>query len=241
MAKRETVGTCRLFLRLVIWQSHNTCIVRLLTELSAQNDSTRYECVTVKKDLDHTLIASGSLIDKEGPTLTRFAAATSTQSPSQASIAEMGHLHDQEYFFRADVPPSTNTDRPPPPPLPPRADSSSQTPYSGPPPYAPEAPSYHSQPLTHSWSAQDPRSSSTQSLVPEQALQDGQRTLLLIYIHGFMGNETSFQSFPAHVHNLLSVKLSHTHDVHTKIYPRYKSRKAMENARDDFSKWHVEG
>lgn len=87
------------------------------------------------------------------------------------------------------------------------------------------------------WQSGDPRSSSTQSLVPPEAEKNGRRTLLLIYIHGFMGNETSFQSFPAHVHNLLSITLSETHIVHTKLYPRYKSRKAIEFARNDFSKW----
>ena len=52
-----------------------------------------------------------------------------------------------------------------------------------------------------------------------------------------MGNETSFQSFPAHVHNLVTVKLEGSHVVHTKIYPKYKSRKAIEYARDAFGEW----
>ena len=52
-----------------------------------------------------------------------------------------------------------------------------------------------------------------------------------------MGNETSFRSFPAHVHNLLTVLLVKTHVVHTKIYPRYRSKKNISVARDDFSKW----
>lgn len=89
------------------------------------------------------------------------------------------------------------------------------------------------------WRSQDPRSSSTQSLRPSESARDGRRTLLLIYIHGFMGNEMSFQSFPAHVHNLLNILVSETHVLHTKIYPRYKSRKAIEFARDDFSQWSV--
>jgi hypothetical protein len=85
----------------------------------------------------------------------------------------------------------------------------------------------------------DPRSSSTQSLVPDPASENrGLRTLLLVYIHGFMGNETSFQSFPAHVHNLVTITLADSHVVHTKIYPRYRSRHALEVARDDFSKWY---
>ena len=52
-----------------------------------------------------------------------------------------------------------------------------------------------------------------------------------------MGNETSFRSFPAHVHNLLTVLLVETHVVHTKIYPRYRSKKSILLARDNFSKW----
>ena len=124
------------------------------------------------------------------------------------------------------------------PPLPPRPNSSILSPSGqAPPPYELVASGYHSQPLTHSWSQQDPRSSSTQSLVPPRDYEDGKRTLLLIYVHGFMGNETSFQSFPAHIHNLVTVKLVDTHVIHTKIYPRYKSRGAIESARDDFSNW----
>ncbi|KAF1948965.1 hypothetical protein CC80DRAFT_430206 [Byssothecium circinans] len=83
----------------------------------------------------------------------------------------------------------------------------------------------------------DPRSSSTQSLVPENTDREGRRRLLLVYIHGFQGNETSFRSFPAHVHNLVTITLGDSHVVHTKIYPRYQSRNAIEKARDDFSAW----
>ena len=128
-----------------------------------------------------------------------------------------------------------------PPPLPPRKPLAYQSPYvQDTRPFGDPSPSYFPQPLTHSWSAQDPRSSSTQSLVPEEHPRDDKRTLLLVYIHGFMGNETSFQSFPAHIHNLVTVNLADTHHVHTKIYPRYKSRKAIEYARDDFSKWSAD-
>ncbi|KAK0278677.1 hypothetical protein LTR35_008941 [Friedmanniomyces endolithicus] len=88
------------------------------------------------------------------------------------------------------------------------------------------------------WETQDPRSSSTQSLVPSlHNEQNERRKLLLIYIHGFMGNETSFRSFPAHVHHLLTVLLAETHVVHTKVYPRYRSKRNISFARDDFSRW----
>lgn len=100
-----------------------------------------------------------------------------------------------------------------PPPLPPRQSSSTamaSTESDEPPPYElvahqqralekATAPSTRPNPavvpgLEHN----DPRSSSQQSLVPEPGDQSGRRTLLLIYIHGFMGDETSFRSFPAH-------------------------------------------
>lgn len=80
-------------------------------------------------------------------------------------------------------------------------------------------------------------SSSTISLGLSGTAQDGRRKLLLIYIHGFMGAEDSFRTFPAHVHNLAANALADSHVVYSKIYPRYKSRRAMSAARDEFSEW----
>jgi hypothetical protein len=54
-----------------------------------------------------------------------------------------------------------------------------------------------------------------------------------------MGTETSFKSFPAHVHNLLTITLAESHVVHTKIYPRYKTRQKIQVATEDFSRWYV--
>ncbi|QDS73947.1 hypothetical protein FKW77_008029 [Venturia effusa] len=85
--------------------------------------------------------------------------------------------------------------------------------------------------------ANDPRSSSTQSLVPPEGERHDRRILLLVYIHGFMGNETSFQSFPAHVHNLVSITLAESHVLHTKLYPRYRSRRTVDQVSEDFSRW----
>jgi len=87
----------------------------------------------------------------------------------------------------------------------------------------------------------DPRASSTQSLLSST---DGEeeckkRKLLVIYIHGYMGSDSSFQSFPAHVHNLLKNLLAESHIVHTKIYPRYKTYRSLELARDNFSDWLI--
>ncbi|KAF6836122.1 catalytic protein [Colletotrichum plurivorum] len=93
--------------------------------------------------------------------------------------------------------------------------------------------------LDSKWRAADPRSSSAQSLAPsfEDRNSDARRTLLIVYIHGFYGNESSFRSFPAHVHSYLKEALAETHAVHSKIYPRYKTYKAIDVARDNFSKW----
>ena len=92
-------------------------------------------------------------------------------------------------------------------------------------------------PFPSQWQARDPRSSSTQSLLPSLAEHERRRTLLVVYIHGFMGNDTSFRSFPAHVHSYLKDALAETHVIHTKIYPRYKTYKVIEVARDNFSRW----
>lgn len=85
--------------------------------------------------------------------------------------------------------------------------------------------------------AADPRSNSTQSLVPSLGGDKSRRTLLLVYIHGFMGDNTSFQSFPAHVHAYMKDALAESHVIHSKIYPRYKTYKAIDVARDNFSTW----
>ena len=159
-----------------------------------------------------------------------------------ATLAQLAEKARRDQYPTPSPSPSPSTAVPAPrsrpPPLPPRASSSLQPP----PPYTSDD-ARRSRLVSEQWhSDNDPRSSSTHSLVPSESARygrDGRRTLLLIYIHGFMGNETSFQSFPAHVHNVLTVILAETHVVHTKIYPRYKSRKAIEFARDDFSQWYV--
>jgi hypothetical protein len=124
--------------------------------------------------------------------------------------------------------------------------STPQARYNGrPPPLPPRGPSLYAaqadkiNPSVIAMSSHDPRSSSTQSLVPDPAVDSSNlRRVLLVYIHGFMGNETSFRSFPAHVHNLVTVTLADTHVVHTKLYPRYQSRNTLEHARDNFSNWY---
>lgn len=90
--------------------------------------------------------------------------------------------------------------------------------------------------VVHRWRFFGRRDTSTHVVVPVKSTAR-KRDLLLIFIHGFLGDETTFQSFPEHLHNILSVSLRKSHVVQTKIYPRYKSRKAIEVARDEFSNW----
>jgi hypothetical protein len=149
-----------------------------------------------------------------------------------AQLAEKVRRNDQESSpFAGTATTAQLAEKSRPPPLPPRTSS------AAPPPAYSTDDAKRSELISNQWRSNDPRSSSTHSLVPSETGRDGRRTLLLVWIHGFMGNELSFQSFPAHVHNLLTITLTVTHVVHTKLYPRYKSRKAIDFARDDFSEW----
>ncbi|GAB1739772.1 hypothetical protein NU219Hw_g4709t1 [Hortaea werneckii] len=84
-----------------------------------------------------------------------------------------------------------------------------------------------------------PRTTSTQSPTPlhGEDQRNVKRRLLVIYIHGFIGSEDSFHSFPSQVHMQLKIQLARTHVVHSKIYPRYKTYKAFHLARDNLSQW----
>jgi hypothetical protein len=152
-----------------------------------------------------------------------------------AQLAEKARRNDEENYPFAGVATTAQLaekyPRARPPPLPPRTSS------AAPPPAYSSDDAKRSELISNQWRSNDPRSSSTHSLVPSESGRDGRRTLLLVWVHGFMGNEMSFQSFPAHIHNLLTITLTKTHVVHTKLYPRYKSRKAINFARDDFSEW----
>ncbi|TGZ82473.1 hypothetical protein EX30DRAFT_363024 [Ascodesmis nigricans] len=86
--------------------------------------------------------------------------------------------------------------------------------------------------------APDLRSVSQVSLCPNyETVPSQKRELLLIYIHGFLGNETSFQSFPAHLHNVLSSQIDPAYFVHTKVYPKFKTRHPISVATAQFSQW----
>lgn len=66
------------------------------------------------------------------------------------------------------------------------------------------------------------------------------RKLLLVYIHGFRGSTTSFNHYPSHLHNLLTYLLATScpqYTVHTKVYPRFKTRHAIGEAAEMFSQW----
>lgn len=123
-----------------------------------------------------------------------------------------------------------------PPPLPPRRPI---IPSSPPPSYSllPSTEDSHSYP--DSQGDYDPTIQTSVTLKSaSDSVPSGKRKLLLVYIHGFMGNETSFQSFPAHLHNLLSITLEDLGwGVHTKVYPKFKTRNNISVATEGFSKW----
>ncbi|KAJ5676283.1 hypothetical protein N7536_012455 [Penicillium majusculum] len=81
------------------------------------------------------------------------------------------------------------------------------------------------------------RSSSSLSMLGPDTPQNFKRRLLLIYIHGFNGTETTFQDLPLQVHGALTGLLTDSHVVHTRIYPRYKSEGDFQAAVNQFSKW----
>ncbi|KAL1896660.1 hypothetical protein Cpir12675_002756 [Ceratocystis pirilliformis] len=72
---------------------------------------------------------------------------------------------------------------------------------------------------------------------PTPAAASSRRRLLIVYIHGFYGNDESFRAFPELVHNHLREQLRETHIIYSKIYPRYKTYRAIEVGRDIFSDW----
>lgn len=146
-------------------------------------------------------------------------------------------------------PPPAYSERPPIPPRKP-VNSSTSAIYQTPPSAASSSTStpgtYMHTLSSGPWLGPDPRSSSTQSLLPDTSRDSqaatpadylGRRKLLIIYIHGFLGNDQSFRSFPAHVHALLANFLAESHVIHSKIYPRYKTYRSVGVARDNFSEW----
>ncbi|CAE6456164.1 unnamed protein product [Rhizoctonia solani] len=60
------------------------------------------------------------------------------------------------------------------------------------------------------------------------------RTLSLVFVHGFRGDHTSFQSFPTDLHSHLSRSIP---GLHTFVYPTYKTKRPLELARDNFLTW----
>ncbi|KDR72511.1 hypothetical protein GALMADRAFT_252627 [Galerina marginata CBS 339.88] len=61
----------------------------------------------------------------------------------------------------------------------------------------------------------------------------------LIYIHGFQGNDTTFQSFPKHLQEHLESRIPQHLDVkiQSSLYPTYKSVKPISHATKNFLEW----
>ncbi|EJD08409.1 uncharacterized protein FOMMEDRAFT_151266 [Fomitiporia mediterranea MF3/22] len=65
----------------------------------------------------------------------------------------------------------------------------------------------------------------------------GKTTLRLIYIHGFQGDHTSFQSFPTDLHERLRTRLPSGFVLESCLYPTYKSRRPISEAAENFVSW----
>ncbi|KAF8962314.1 hypothetical protein BDZ97DRAFT_1121982 [Flammula alnicola] len=61
----------------------------------------------------------------------------------------------------------------------------------------------------------------------------------LVYIHGFQGNDTTFQSFPKHLQEHLATRIPQHLDVtiQSSLYPTYKSVKPISYATKNFLEW----
>ncbi|KDQ60247.1 hypothetical protein JAAARDRAFT_56178 [Jaapia argillacea MUCL 33604] len=64
-----------------------------------------------------------------------------------------------------------------------------------------------------------------------------EQTLHLIYVHGFRGDQTSFQAFPTDLHNSVSKKLPSNVALQSCLYPTYKSRKPIGYVAKNFLGW----
>nr|CAG8445027.1 8827_t:CDS:2 [Entrophospora candida] len=60
--------------------------------------------------------------------------------------------------------------------------------------------------------------------------------LLLVFIHGFKGDDTTFQEFPERIHNTLTSFYSDM-ETETIIYPRYETRGDLKKAVEIFCNW----
>ncbi|KAJ7835983.1 hypothetical protein B0H13DRAFT_2678258 [Mycena leptocephala] len=69
------------------------------------------------------------------------------------------------------------------------------------------------------------------------SLMEIQILVHLVYIHGFQGNDTSFQTFPTDLQEHLSAIIPSYLNIKSSIYPTYKSRKHIALATQNFLAW----
>ncbi|KAK9764550.1 hypothetical protein K7432_007849 [Basidiobolus ranarum] len=63
--------------------------------------------------------------------------------------------------------------------------------------------------------------------------------LLLVFVHGFKGDEKTFQDFPERLRAVLTNTLAAT-DVDVAIYPRYETRGDLKTAANNLCSWLIE-
>jgi hypothetical protein len=62
------------------------------------------------------------------------------------------------------------------------------------------------------------------------------RSLLLVFIHGFKGSDTTFRGFPQDLQAVLSHSLSHLRVLHA-VYPSFETRGDLGLCVANFKEW----
>ena len=79
----------------------------------------------------------------------------------------------------------------------------------------------------------DPGVSETSSSPP---IKNNKRVLLLCFIHGFKGNDDTFQNFPEDLKRTISANLDDEH-VESVVYPKYETKGELAQSTEAFLTW----
>ena len=63
------------------------------------------------------------------------------------------------------------------------------------------------------------------------------RVLLLCFIHGFKGNDDTFQHFPEDLKKTINSNLNDEH-IETVVYPRYETKGELAESTEAFLGWY---
>jgi hypothetical protein len=64
------------------------------------------------------------------------------------------------------------------------------------------------------------------------------RVLLLCFIHGFKGNDDTFQNFPEDLKKTISSNLDDEH-IESVVYPKYETKGELAQSTEAFLGWYI--